>query len=629
MKTLFSLFLFWFAATCFAIPEWYAIHSQKPDKIIPIIDYQQQFLHLKILWPGFYQQTNFIKNYYITTPGAYQTFQENSYSFPYLAYLFAIPNDEFPILKIQELHITNLENNFNNNKNYFMENLYDSSAISIKKNQTKLNLNKKKNFPTSCQILSLDGPKIIVEKLGNIHNQRLAIIRVAIYPFGIGQKEQLKLADNIEIILELNHSSWKQKKKFQSKKIDQIWYQEVDNLKQAENDEDLLISEDIPEEYLIITPEQFIDSLQPLIQWRSNEGLLVTVKTISQIKSELNLDNLLSAQKLREYLALYYSQQPCLTYILLVGDVELIPVKYQNDDGTDFFYSLLDDTADMFPDVYLGRLPINTNYELQSIIEKIIAYEKMPPSKKILLASFFQDENLDGISDRNYIALSEEFKNFLDKQKYECFRIYVKTPGSTPTHYSDLTPIPQDITFEGKTTDIINTINSGVGIISHRDHGTSAGWDHPNFRIENLNQLRNKRYPIMLNVDCSTGEFDQETKISRRETEGTPLQTIEESFSESILSLNQAGVVAVIAPSRVTHNSVNDIFHRGLMGAIWPKMYDSSDSPAQRLGKILYRGRINVLREFGSNGWFGDKVMGNFRQYHILGDPALKIFQLQ
>ena len=89
------------------------------------------------------------------------------------------------------------------------------------------------------------------------------------------------------------------------------------------------------------------------------------------------------------------------------------------------------------------------------------------------------------------------------------------------------------------------------------------------------------------------------------------------------------GAVAVIAPSEEVSYTLNNSFNKGLMGGIWPKMFEECNSPATRLGQVLYRAKIQVLRDFDNNGWMNEKVQGVFRKYHILGDPALRIRQIQ
>lgn len=607
-------------------PIWQALHhsiAQQPTIRCQVWNHE---LRIQILWSGFYRYYDAsIQSYTISTPKT-QTSDSCLPKLPVGVYFIAVPNQEqgLPQITIEEQQKTVFDG-------FTMANIKDSESRCqyslIDANWPDPSPTWFSSAPTSdqadwnvehsyqnCPLISMYPVKKMMDSI---------LVCLVIHPFTYyPANQQLIVHDFLQVRFTLKRTAWSEVG-LQYSGLAKLWANEILNPILATQDDD------IPEEYLVITADSFKFSLEPLLEHRRREGFLVTVKTVSEVKEILNYTGLLSAAKLREFLVLYYNQQPCLTYVLLVGDVEFIPVKYQDDDGTDFFYSTLDDTGDLFPDVYLGRLPVNSPDEVTEVIKKILAYEQALPSKKVLLASYLQDDNFDGVSDRDYIALSEKFRAYLNKQQYECIRSYTKTPGSFPLYYRDNTPIPSDITFDSNVNDVIRAINSGVALVNHRDHGTHTGWDHPSFQDTDLHLLSNRRYPLMFNIDCATGQFDLETQAERRETEGSLLQSDHESFSEQLLVLKQAGMASIIAPTRVTNNGVNDVFNRGLMGAVWPKMFDVSDAPATRLGQVLYRGRIQVLREIGNTNGSNDKVLENFRQYHILGDPALRICQPQ
>lgn len=581
-------------------------------------------LRIQIYWSGFYQDwDNTSQSFSILTPETNQNSKIQSYKVPYTVYFIAIPykEQELPQFLIEDDHQIIFDHLPTAVMN--MPPLYAPSPPINK--DCSSSWHDSYNFPQEttslcCQEQSTSFISLYFVEKGKNYNILALVVRPLTYN---PTHKQLIVHDFIQCTLTLKQSLWSEVDLTHSN-IAKIWAQTV-----IAPPAPLLKEEDIPEEYLVIAADSLALPLEPLLAHRRKEGFVVTLKTVSDVKAALHSSGLLSASQLRDFLVLYYNQVPCLTYVLLVGDVEFIPVKYQDDDGTDFFYSTLDDTGDFFPDVYLGRLPANNASDVEAMVDKIIAYEQAAPSKKILLASFLQDSNLDGISDRDYVQFSEQFRDYLVKREYECFRAYTKTPGSSPLYYRDNTPIPYEITFDSSINDIVRTINSGIALVSHRDHGNPTGWDHPAFCSSDLSLLSNKRYPLMINVDCSTGQFDQETQAQRKEIESSTIQMENESFSEQLLSLRERGMASIIAPTRMTNNTVNDIFHRGLMGAIWPNMFHISNAPASRLGQVLYRGRIQVLRELGDTGIISDKIRENFRQYHILGDPALLMRQPQ
>ena len=589
----------------FAQTDWVPLESPNPKEMDATFRYKDHSLLIRACIPGFFREWVGEKNCYrLRVPGAGVVISPGRPQVPMFSYLFSLPSNSLVSVKFRCMEREVYAN---------CPVLVNSSIIKTDGVYGVRKIEERERDCSNEQILRLR-----VKKIGKLQGRD--ILQITIIPFlADPSQHDLHVAKRFTVRIGFEGRR-------EEKNSDLRMFSDGIIRFSSKNPEK---REEIPSEYLIVTPKQFKQALQPLVDWRTAEGLLVTVKTISEIKKEMQITQPLSADKLKEYLSLYYNRQPNLTYVLLVGDVEFIPVKYKNGDGTDFYYSLLDGEGDLLPDIYLGRFPVNNCREISAIISKIKAHEKMKASKRVVFGSYFQDAGLDGISDRDYVYTSELFRSYLVKRKYVCRRVYLKTPGCKPTRYSNYSLVPSDICFDGKTQDVLNFINVGACIVNHRGHGTKDGWVNPCFQRKDISKLWNRRYPIMFNVDCATGQFDLETKSSECEIEGTPVSTKDESFSEQILTAENKGVVAIIAPSRITTKPLNNVFNQGLMGAIWPRMFKMNKSSATRLGQVLFRARIKLIREFGTNGWVSERLLGNFRRYHLLGDPALRIHQPQ
>lgn len=584
----------------YARAEWIPLKSPQPCPVSPQFIHNGNCVSLYIQLPGFHQSWSpEHERYEISIPGAGTDWTPGVPRLPVLSYVIALPGSTISSIKVHYVSSVTFVH---------VPVVINGAEISVDAESP----NSTARYHHELPEITDETVRVRVENLGKI--QGWDIVKVSLFPFRADlATADLHAAENFKV--DLCYAENGLRVIAPASQFSEMVDWKPDNF----------LPREIPSEYLIVTPSRFVEALTELITWRTAEGLAVTVKTTEQIKQELGIPGLLSADRLQEYLSLYYNREPNLTYVLLVGDVEFIPVKYKNDDATDIFYSLLDGSGDRLPDVYLGRLPVNSDAEIRAITAKIIATERVEPGKRILLASYFQDAGLDGISDRDYVYTSELFRSYLTTRQYLCGRVYTKTPGSKPAYYSNYEPVPPDITFDGKTQDIVNFINIGAEVVNHRDHGTARGWENPPFHVEDLDKLWNSRYPLVFNIDCETGKFDQETELDRRETEGTPLSTHAECFSELLLTLPDKGAVAVIAPSRSTTNPLNNTFDRGLMEAIWPRMFNACHSPATRLGQVLYRARIKLVHDFCGNGWVDERVFTNFRQYNLLGDPALRL----
>lgn len=600
---LFVLILLSSTSFCIELSTWEALCSNNPSTLQSSIEKISNTITIKLRWPGFYKEWNHEQQAYeIETPGAYLTKEANEPKLPFISYIFAVPHNTTP--KICIVYATTMV--FGEMPIVCNERFENNNCLS----SLNCNIISPKNTPLSIKIF----------KIGSTNTEDL--LKINLYPFEVKkEKQELWVAEQFSVLLMLPEKSTSKSVMHNNSLLNNFIMPIMSMSEEEEQREE-------NEEYLIITPSEFQRALQPLITWRKQEGLDVQVQTIENIKKAMSVSKEITADTLQEYLMLYYQKHGNLTYILLVGDVELIPVKYKNGDGTDYYYTLLDDEGDLFPDVYLGRFPVNNSNEVTAIVNKIIAYESVQPGRKVLFTSHFQDIGLDGICDRDYIYTSELFHSYLTKRQYSCKRIYTKTNGCTPKYYSNRMPVPTSITFNGTTQDIINAINSGAAIVNHRGNGTEDGWCCPEFTTQDLLCLNNKKYPIIFNIDSSSGKFNQETEHEYRESAGLPVSTDRESFSERLLCMEN-GAVAVIAPSEEVSYTLNNSFNKGLMGGIWPKMFEECNSPATRLGQVLYRAKIQVLRDFDNNGWMNEKVQGVFRKYHILGDPALRIRQIQ
>jgi len=158
---------------------------------------------------------------------------------------------------------------------------------------------------------------------------------------------------------------------------------------------------------LIITPTQFTSQLQPLVDYKNNDSIKTKIVTLDDIPNN-GVDE-------QESIKLYIKEAIenwGITYLLLVGaglvDNELFPVRYawlpsghyEEKFPSDLYYAdIYNETGafsdwdadedgryaeekidmsevDMYPDVYLGKLPCNNENEVKVIVDKIINYEE-------------------------------------------------------------------------------------------------------------------------------------------------------------------------------------------------------------------------------------------------------------
>jgi hypothetical protein len=315
-------------------------------------------------------------------------------------------------------------------------------------------------------------------------------------------------------------------------------------------------------EYLIITHDNFFQEVLPLADWKEKKGLTTKIVNTSEIAPSGP-----TADDIADYIQdAYDTWNPAPSYVLLVGDSDFIPTHYRNphpsgkhgdfDTAADLYYATVDGT-DYFPDIYVGRLSVDTAAQATTIINKILDYERNPPAdadfySNVSACALFQDEDnqnasgawldyRDGFEDRRFVLTSEEIQDYLHRQRYTVDRIYwARNPaGQNPTNYNngpvwffDLgNPLPADLlwpgfAWDGDANDITNAINDGRFLVYHRDHGGSRnfwnhlsarwggrdGWgDHPSYDTGDIAGLTNgDLLPVVISAECQCGWFDGE-----------------------------------------------------------------------------------------------------------------------
>ena len=400
-------------------------------------------------------------------------------------------------------------------------------------------------------------------------------------------------------------------------------------------------------DYLIITHKTFAAAADSLAQWRKHGGLETRIEFVEDIGT--------SADAIRAYIQNAYDNwNPAPTFVLLLGDAEFVPTNYFTDHpatdngkvGTDLYYATVDGN-DYFPDVVLGRISVDTALEAMSFIRKVINYERNPVAdpqfyKTATVAAYFQDnddpdtQNInerDGYEDRRFVLTSEEIRDFLLTQQYQVDRIYTAKPAVNPQYYSRMgfangEPLQAELLrangfqWDGNANHVIQAIQQGTFLVSHRDHGNRSGWGDPEFRNQHVKSLANEnKLPVVFSTNCGTGWFDNETDDATCNTANSS-----ESFVEYWLRNLQGGAIGVFGSSRISYSGYNDELAKGFIDAIWPSFLDfriSTDNmPIHHLGAVLDYGKFYMATKY--SGTTIRKV--EFEVFHYFGDPATTIW---
>lgn len=398
-------------------------------------------------------------------------------------------------------------------------------------------------------------------------------------------------------------------------------------------------------DYLIISVDKYAEAVDRFAAWKELLGFRVH----KVLKGSWNSD------EVKAEVEKAYAENPALYYLLIVGDHDDVPGQYMEhhaDDGdfsvhyTDLYYGCMDGEDDETPDIYRGRLSVSSSEEAATVVDKIIGYEKTPPTdagfyeRGVNCADYLDNDNgvADDYEDRRYVQTAEEIRAYMLGQGKDVERVYSTNYEITPkywnrNYFSFGEPIPEDMlkpafAWDGNEGDIRRAINSGVFYVLHRDHGLVDCWENPYFSVKHVDMLQNgDLLPVVFCVNCDNGAFQADC------------------LAERFLRKQGGGAVAVIAASDISYSGYNDALACGLFDAIWPEpglrprfpgvnsLGGETPAPTYELGQILDQAQMRVSETFGSPD---PSVSSNEKNdsfcrivtkeiYHCFGDPSMQI----
>ncbi|MEO0225372.1 MAG: C25 family cysteine peptidase [candidate division WOR-3 bacterium] len=242
-----------------------------------------------------------------------------------------------------------------------------------------------------------------------------------------------------------------------------------------------------PVEYLIITTPALANLFQKLADWRTKCGIPAVVRTTDWIYQ--NYAGCDQAEKIRNFLKDAYMKWGTI-WVLLGGDAGQVPLRLAYEPISnptwplipcDYYFSDLDgnwnfngnslfgeiaDSLDMYPDLFVGRAPVEDEQETEIFINKVINYEKGIETdyqlKILMLAAWIDRWTNCAIGKRDYIHT-----RFIP-ERFQVSELYQKSYGSREGINRDL---------------VIDSLNHGFNIVNQVDHtgiynigvGVSAG----------------------------------------------------------------------------------------------------------------------------------------------------------
>jgi Peptidase family C25/FG-GAP-like repeat/Fibronectin type III domain len=286
-----------------------------------------------------------------------------------------------------------------------------------------------------------------------------------------------------------------------------------------------------PVQYVIVTNDEMAPQFQRLADWKTRAGVPAVVGTMSFVRAQYpsGTDD---ADRLRQFLRDCYTRW-ATKWVLLGGDTDVIPFRlahtqaFAGDDiPADLYYSCLDgnwnadgdslygegasltvagDSADLVPEVFVGRAPTSTLAQAQIFVDKSLQYETTPPGTYETNDLFFAEVlfpqpwnqgdpvQLDGAD------LAEEVQPYIQHDTAvhvgKVYENYSAWPGTT----------------QERRVTVLDSLNAGYNIAVHVGHGyrnvMSVGDDDlTNADMQGL--TNGNRLINMYAIDCTSNAID-------------------------------------------------------------------------------------------------------------------------
>ena len=363
-------------------------------------------------------------------------------------------------------------------------------------------------------------------------------------------------------------------------------------------------------DYLIITYPDFRSQAERLKELHSTiDDLKIEIVEPQQIYNEFSC-GALDISGIRDYIKMVYDKSgKRLKYVLLFGDcsydfrnksgnVCLIP-SYQSkhsvsssSDVFDDFFACLDDnegdmTINVFVDVAMGRMPVNTLDEATIVVDKIEKYiskdeDSMGHWRKMI--TFVADDD-----NTTYAQHAEQLESLVkgsmgDDVNFD--KIYLDAYHQIATSSGQRSP--------ECNAAITNRVEFGSLIINYIGHAGELGWAEERILTnDNIFAWRNApKYHLMLAASCEFSRYDDHTRTSAGEY--------------AFLNKN-GGPVAMYTAARVTYATSN----QDMMKRFYERLFEVEGGEYVTMGEACMYAK--QLKD------------SNCHDYVFFGDPAIRL----
>lgn len=352
-------------------------------------------------------------------------------------------------------------------------------------------------------------------------------------------------------------------------------------------------------DYIIISHNDFLDEMQPLVTYRETQDYRVALVDVEDVYDEFN-GGVFAPEAIQSFLSYAYGNwiEPAPTFVLLVGDGHYDFKDIYGDQETIYIPPFLADVdpwigeaptdngfvmvsgEDILPDMFIGRFPVSDATQAQVMVNKVLYYEQNPPVGDWNSNLTFYADNTDSGGDYD---LESDLAIGIIPPIYTSHKIYY---GSD---YMDATVARN--TF-------ISDLNEGRIIAHYAGHAALQKWATEGlFRVSDISSLTNAdKQPFMLTMSCLEGYFAWPAFPS---------------IAETIVRKSGGGAIASFSPTGFGLSQGHRQLDASIMNNLFNRHYN-------QLGYLTTQAKYDIFVNAPSHSYL-------IHTYMLFGDPALRL----
>ena len=367
-------------------------------------------------------------------------------------------------------------------------------------------------------------------------------------------------------------------------------------------------------DFIILTPPDFSSEAQRLKTHREQtDQMTVSVVNLDQVYNEFSSGNPdpMAIRDFLKYTQTAWKLQPQYVLLFGAGNYDYKNIKtsatnwvppYETLESNIQILTLASDDYFVFLDpntqtisMKIGRLPIRSLTDAQTVVNKILSYESNPVFDSWRnRITFAADDGLTSTGDDGNIHTdqSEVLAQIHTSDSFTKDKIFIVEYPTVNTTTGRTKPTANQAIDEA--------INTGTVILNWTGHGNTQQWAHEKvFSVDQDFPLLNNKGKLFFLVaaTCDFARYDFPTSAS------------DASGGEQLLLMSDRGAIAEVTPDRVVYSGDNAILNWALYDNLLK--VDAQGKPV-RLGDAMWQTKQTLNST-------------NDQKHHLLGDPTMRL----